>query len=39
MDFTLEPPPADLGQLNPEAIQAGLDRHGPGLVLHPEPVE
>jgi sugar phosphate isomerase/epimerase len=34
VDFTLEPPGADPGQIDPEAIRAALDRHGLGVVAH-----
>jgi sugar phosphate isomerase/epimerase len=34
VDFTLEPPAADPGQIDPEAIRAALDRHGLGVVAH-----
>src|SRR5262249_55947690 len=33
-DFTLEPPAADPGQIDPKAIRAALDRHGLGVVAH-----
>src|SRR5947207_14393543 len=32
VDFTLEPPAADPGQIDPKAIRAALDRHGLGVV-------
>jgi GNAT superfamily N-acetyltransferase len=34
VDFTLEPPAADPGQIDPKAIRAALDRHGLGVVAH-----
>ena len=34
VDFTLEPPAADPGQIDPEAVRAALDRHGLGVVAH-----
>jgi sugar phosphate isomerase/epimerase len=34
VDFTLEPPAADPGQIDPTAIRAALHRHGPGVVAH-----
>ena len=32
VDFTLEPPGADPGQIDPQAERAALDRHGLGVV-------
>ena len=34
VDFTLEPPAADPGQIDPAAVRAALDRHGLGVVAH-----
>src|SRR5260370_1149586 len=34
VDFTLEPPAADPGQIDPGAVRAALDRHGLGVVAH-----
>src|SRR6516225_1761628 len=34
IDFTLEPPAADPGQIDPKAIREALDRHGLGVVAH-----
>jgi sugar phosphate isomerase/epimerase len=34
VDFTLQPPAADPGQIDPEAFRAALDRHGLGVVAH-----
>src|SRR6516165_1789881 len=34
VDFTLEPPAADPGQIDPKAIRAALDRHGLSVVAH-----
>jgi sugar phosphate isomerase/epimerase len=34
VDFTLEPPAADSGQIDPAAVRAALDRHGLGVVAH-----
>jgi sugar phosphate isomerase/epimerase len=34
VDFTLEPPAADPGQIDPKAIRAALARHGLGVVAH-----